>query len=639
MDLESSSIRRAEQIAQEVRLGTHLQEVLGREVERIVEKKAAIEELRKQFPLRQEHGGRRVCNGEEVLKADPDALPLPQPLADAQKEALEELRRAIDTYADLLVAEAVYHGVSGRSAVAGAAMDAAAGLTAPPDLEVISTRRMGRGVNTNVVVALPEADSPAVAFDTSPGEIADSAVAEFLETIVGRPDAAPWRWEVLLPDGATQVVLLSEVGLAPIDTVLLSEEELARLVLLVAPEGSVLNVRWLVKRPDGTTQEVLLSELGVSADEARLLSEEELTLRLLAAAPEGSTVEAPEPPEGVEAQRRSRRIVEILGRQPAVPEDLVDTGAFPPDGDVRAELRERYERLRNVANLLLPELQAAAASGEAARQRTALLLAARWGITPAAQVDDALDERVVGAHDALRERLAAAPDPAGVATLAADQLASTIAELAAPEGQVAVLSRIDLSGWPTTFDAAPALDREWLTVNAAVREPLAGLEAYQLDAELEELWPALSAWANRPDDPWQKAVPATDGGAAPASRLVAIFGPEDVLPGDPANLTTVAAGLLDSWGETVPDPEQATMGAFGFDAPATRAPQAILLAVPPVENEPLTPSVLVDIVAETRELARARMATPADLHAFDSALPLMMLPASGITAVELDPER
>jgi hypothetical protein len=44
------------------------------------------------------------------------------------------------------VAETVYHVVSGRSEVAGAAMDAATGLTAPPDLEVISTRRPGRGV-------------------------------------------------------------------------------------------------------------------------------------------------------------------------------------------------------------------------------------------------------------------------------------------------------------------------------------------------------------------------------------------------------------------------------------------------------------------------------------------------------------
>jgi hypothetical protein len=90
------------------------------------------------------------------LRVDPSTLPL----NNAQRAALGPLRRSLDTYGDLLVAEAVYHVVSGRSEVAGAAMDAATGLTAPPNLEVISTRRTGRGVNTNVVVALPEVDEP-----------------------------------------------------------------------------------------------------------------------------------------------------------------------------------------------------------------------------------------------------------------------------------------------------------------------------------------------------------------------------------------------------------------------------------------------------------------------------------------------
>ena len=581
MDLESATIRRAEQIAEEVRLGSHIQEVLGREIERIAANIETIESLRSRFPMRREHAGHRVCNGEEVLKANPNDLPLN---ADQRRE-LEPLRRALDTYGDLLVAQAVYHVVSGRSEVAGAAMDAAAGLSTPPDLEVISTRRTGRGVNTNVVVALPMATSPPVAFDTSPGEMADLAVAAFLEAVVGRSDAAPWRWQVLLPDGTTQVVVLSQLGLVPIDAVFLSEEELARLVLLAAPEGSVL---------DGL----------------------------------------PEPPEGAEAQRHGRQLIDILGNQPAAPADLVDTGATPPDDAVRAELRERYERLRNVAALLIDELGVRATSGDAARLREALLLAARWGITPAVQVDDTLEERVSRARDALQERLNAAPDAAGVTSVAAHQLAAAIAELAAPEGQIAVLSRIDLRGWPTTFTATPTLDQDWLTINAPVRVPLARLEAYQLDATLQRR-PALKAWTNRPNDPWQMNVPAT--GAAPASRLVAIYGPAGVLPDDTADLATVAAGLLDSWGETIPDVEQATRAAFGFNAPAARAPQAILLAVPPVEDEPLTPEMLVDIVAETRELARARMATPAELHAFDALLPLMMLPASGITAVELNP--
>jgi hypothetical protein len=83
--------------------------------------------------------------------------------------------------------------------------------------------------------------------------------------------------------------------------------------------------------------------------------------------------------------------------------------------------------------------------------------------------------------------------------------------------------------------------------------------------------------------------------------------------------------------------------AFGFDAPAARAPQAILLAVPPdLESSPdamLGPETVLDIVAEARALAHARMARPADLEeALRGLLPAALLPAHGPSSVRLEPE-
>ncbi len=583
MNLESGTVRLAEQLAEEVRLGAHLQEVLGREVERIAASKATVASLRLQFPIRAAHAGRRVCNGEAVLQADPATLPL----SAAQKAALEPLRRALDAYGDLLVAEAVYHVVSGRSDVAGAAMDAAAGLSAPPDLEVIQTRRTGRAVNTNVVVALPVVEDPPVAFDTSPGCVADPSVAAFLVASLGAPDASPWRWRVALPDATVQDVFLADLGLAPIDAALLSEEQLAGLVL--------------------------------------------------ASAPAGSTLDAPDAAEGLLALQRARSLIKLLGGRPALPEDLVDTGARPDDAGVRQELLARYQRLRDVGTLLVASLQGAEASGVEQTWKQALRDAARWGITPVPQVDDTLVERVAGARSALEDRLAHASSVADAAALSAQQLARAIAELAAPEGQLVVLSRLPTQGSPTPLTAAPELDAEWLSVVAAVRGPLSRLEAHQLEALLDG-GASLAAWTNRPGDPWQRDVPPGPDGRAPDTRLVALYGPPSVLDVTPQNPTgVVAAGLLDSWGETVPDAEQATTAAFGFNAPSSRAPQAILLAVSPLQSGVLDSATLLDIVAETRELAHARMATPDALHAFDAALPLMMLPASGGTLVELDP--
>ena len=225
--------------------------------------------------------------------------------------------------------------------------------------------------------------------------------------------------------------------------------------------------------------------------------------------------------------------------------------------------------------------------------------------------------------------------------LALDGVNVSIAELAAPEGQIAVLSRIDIGGWPTIFSADNDLDEQWLSIISAVRSPLARLEAHQLDASdmLGNRWPPLSRWSNRPHDPWQRGILGhVPGTPVPPSRFIAVYGPQGVLDNDPAVPSIpVAVGLLDSWGETIPASEQATAASFGFNAPAARAPQAILLAVPPVADEPLTTETLVQIVAETRRLTRARMASPDELSRFGAALPFMMLPAAGATMIELTP--
>jgi hypothetical protein len=48
------------------------------------------------------------------------------------------------------------------------------------------------------------------------------------------------------------------------------------------------------------------------------------------------------------------------------------------------------------------------------------------------------------------------------------------------------------------------------------------------------------------------------------------------------------------------------VAAFGFNAPKSRAPQAVLVAVPPDLSRRLDNTGLLDVVLETRELAHAR---------------------------------
>ena len=187
LDLTSRTVRAADRLAEQVRVGAHPAEALGREVERIVAAEADVLRLRSRFPLRVEHAGRRTCDGLAVLAADPASLGLDP----ARIAMLDELRVTLDAYGDLLVAEVVHHVTERRPDIAGAVMDAAAGLSRPPELSLLRTGRSGRTLSTEVLLVLPAATtSPGT--DTGPAELADAAAFTFLNGQLGA--AAQWQF-------------------------------------------------------------------------------------------------------------------------------------------------------------------------------------------------------------------------------------------------------------------------------------------------------------------------------------------------------------------------------------------------------------------------------------------------------------
>jgi hypothetical protein len=70
MQLDSDRIRLAEELAEEIRIGAHLFEAVGRQVERVVGSAEGVRALRSQFPLHvgQDEAG-RVCSGVAALTA------------------------------------------------------------------------------------------------------------------------------------------------------------------------------------------------------------------------------------------------------------------------------------------------------------------------------------------------------------------------------------------------------------------------------------------------------------------------------------------------------------------------------------------------------------------------------------------
>jgi hypothetical protein len=121
--LDSARVRTAAALAEQVKAGVHLAEALGREIERRVGEPGLVQALRTKFPPRPEWSGRRVCDGQQVL----DAAVLPTGIDRAE---FDDLGHTLDTYADLLVTDAV-HSVVEERAIAAADTASASDLSSP----------------------------------------------------------------------------------------------------------------------------------------------------------------------------------------------------------------------------------------------------------------------------------------------------------------------------------------------------------------------------------------------------------------------------------------------------------------------------------------------------------------------------
>jgi hypothetical protein len=248
-----------------------------------------------------------------------------------------------------------------------------------------------------------------------------------------------------------------------------------------------------------------------------------------------------------------------------------------------ADLRARLGDLRAAAAAILAGLSADPPITGPARA---------WGLTG----EDASE--VLGA------RIDAAGDPAEDDAADAATLGGRIHALLDPSSGLPLVCIGAMPG----LTAAPDIDRDWLEIVAAVRPALSRLEAHQIAT----IWPAA---ASDPAALW--SVPSA------SQRTVIAYGPGVAADG------AVGIALLDDWAETVPSSKHTTHAAFGFDAPRARAQQAVLLAVPPDEQVPITADSLPSIVLSTRALARARMAQPDQLGAWTVAVPTSMVLAAG----------
>jgi hypothetical protein len=572
--LDSDRVRGALRLSDEVRAGGHPAEVLGRLVEQVVQRPDVVEALRTAFPL------------------------LPSLSAPGL-----QVRRVCDGIAVLAACAASPDRLTSLGVTAG-------------QLASLSTLDL----DVDALADLQLAESVRGLVRGRPVEVAAATAAASGAGIPSSLDVV--RTPRLGRDVTTvAVVVLPTTGLVMDDRPSgLADGAVA--AYLDARAGDPAGPDWTWRSADGTVA-ITLADAGLRPSDTAGLGADNLTQAVCDAT--GTTGLA----GAVPGHDRVRALAAALSGVPGLPEDVSDVQADPAAAEL--ELRSRLVAVRSAGGQAVARWRAAVTDDEL---RAALVDAARWGISPLA-TDDAAT-RVERAAAVLDARLASAADESAAAALAAGPLGEQIAQLVAPEAAYPVLGRVGASACAALQPdpLGPRIDPDWLETVAPVRRALARLEAVQLDERLRADGAPLAAWTSRPGDIWQTTAQLNAQDVPVPTRLVAAFGPAGVLPAPPTEI--LALGVVDRFTETVPDVEHDAAVTFRHDLPRARAPQAVLLAVPPSLDAPLEADVLVDIVAEARLLARARLADPAGLGPDAGVLHLAAMSAVGRAGVRVE---
>ena len=566
----------------------------------------------------------------------------------AVEEELQALDRAVDAVADAAMAEGVHQLLQGNQVRSGAITEAVStGELPPPELEIYSPSRTGRGVTHRIVLALgptAPAESPWPGAGVSPRARTEPRLENWLASLFGDPGRIVAQAGYLPPGSDTPVGLrafdLSELGLGAIDAMMLAPAQNADTGELGARVGWVLLRERPADVPDGSRPWLDAEWSEPSARDQVPLGDFLMLARTVRrAVAEARPLRASDLAVPADGIGRNVDLDELIQRSDGVVAELESAlahleainGSAPPDQIVEP-LREA---LRTVSDLGVPGAfpRSVAGAGEA---EAAALLTQR--ATVAARV---------------RSRIEQAGDHASVA--------AAVAEVSEEEAETLLAARLRAvlgKGFPvvprftapnalalaTTFGESdvlqggdPFASAAWLERVAKV-QPRAGtfLRAIQfaealsgkthLDLRVGQLpYRAGETWAALP----QGAEQAPRGGRL--SLVAQMFGPIEFAQ-------PLRGLVLEEWAEVIPRERQTTGVTFHYDAPGSRAPQSMLLLTlfhtEPAWNEGLVQTGLMNAL----EGARRRLADSNALVDGGHFLPAVFLqtdPQSGNLAGDL----
>ena len=613
VDLSSSRVRVALQLLDGVREGQPIGALLGYLAERGLHDRGAhtaVEVVRALAPppVVTATGSpegippRAVCDGLALSRLDQSTVLNAVAAAGADRDAtaavLADLDDAVDSVADLLLAESVHQVVRGNPERAAAALDTLnRGDGAIVDPDVMRTPRTGTTLTQRVLISIGGDAPPAPGWPVDGiRAAAEPAVAAWAGHLLGDPTAISVT--VTSPavgdaQPAVLVVPLAQLGLGALDVVFepLLPRVLRHARLLGAGEGA-----------EADLDTGAIGRLLAAADQLHdLLAHARAGTGLDLVRPQdrGAVADGPPPADGdttfttplpdVDHGARGARLATARGRLQQAVAALPDVAITDPAPD-EAGLGPALDTL--AAFGLVPGGDPGRPPQAATIASLASEAAARLAAASAAPDDPTA---LFGEGFPVLERVAP-PPAAGLAdALAVDPVAAVPDAVLASHG-----------------GAAHALE-SWLETYGRVRTPVARLADVVLSGRLRGAGEAarLSA-AQLPVETFPSADPEQriqwTGTRFPAALTAApvtaftihALGSVDTVAG-------VSLLVVDEFTEMVPSTDTTTGIAFGFDAPGARPPQSILLAVPPVVGVDWTEDTLAGVIGETLDLARIRM--------------------------------
>jgi hypothetical protein len=611
--LNSTALRRALTIAEGMRNGQQLGALLGYLLERGIHDVSGVNgieidwvvfELRRQYPLKvdtidnapQASAQRLVADGWKLAQVEtrtPGAVVAAihtqagagQPtFGAAEKSALQtviaDVVGALDALADLGLAESMYQLAGSNLERAAAATDMISRAASPPDVfESASTPRGGRGIEQRLIVTFGTGARPAGYASNTPRARLAPAADAFVARRLGKLDGISVR---LLNASGIQIAAptLASLGLSALDIAAL----------------------------DLSTENVMLSSFDSPATMPGAPNSNpgrQGVARLLVAAGQSDAATV-----GFDLTLDAD-LLDLLDHAAAWQHALAGGRPLSTDTFVARAQLDATSDASGLAGRLASLAQELSAASPAALKA--------WGI---------------GGVDATAARKAAADRVAAAATIS-DPVKAAGVLLGGPaviEGSLASLPPdivTTVGNQPSVLGPRHGVISRWLQDSARVRTAAGSLNEALLRDDLAGRAP-IGLWAAQtPAAPYVASVDTASAHSWIGLPFPAALGDAPVtsavIVGD--NVSGAVTGIeLDAWTEVIPNAAGTAAVTANLTAPDARAPNVILLAVPPDTIKPWTTEALLSVVDEALELADCRMV---DLDATRRAP--AMLPAVYLT--------